>query len=358
MKWDYKNSTLQVSNALRQYYSLELFHEPDDVVLDWLNKNQFEHVFLFLIDAMGYSILEKYLTKDSFLLKHCAKTVNSVFPPTTAASTVSILTGKSPAETGHLGWNMYFKEKNDEIILFYSKGINSKIDYHGYVDEVLPTLNIYDELVQNHIPATSVWPIWSKVNPCKDFDAVLTKLLELEEQYKFIYVYWPDLDTLMHEVGIDDDSVKEMVLSFNDKLEDFATKISKNTCFIVLADHSMINVRTVDIRQYSKLYECIEGYPTLEKRIISFRIKQGTKEKFVEEFQKYFKDSFILFTHDEMIDSKLFGDTDKTKYQEYIGDFVALSISDLELTWSDKVMKGDHAGGLEIERIVPVILVP
>ena len=121
MKWNEYGQIVGVNNAIRKYFGKEYYHEPDKTVLSWLNQNQFEHIVVLLIDAMGVSILQKHLDSSSFFLSHLKEELTTVFPPTTTAATTSLRTGKYPNETGWLGWNEYFKEKDDNIVLLMNK---------------------------------------------------------------------------------------------------------------------------------------------------------------------------------------------------------------------------------------------
>ena len=142
----YNNSILNLANSIREYYGLDTYYDTDKDVSEWLNTNKFKHLFLILIDGMGSRILDEKLDRHSFLIKNRIKEVATVYPTTTTAATTSILTGKSPKENAYLGWSQYFKEADDQIILFREQGLYSKKDYQGFINEVLPCKKIFDDL--------------------------------------------------------------------------------------------------------------------------------------------------------------------------------------------------------------------
>ena len=74
----------------------------------WLAEHQWNQIVVLLIDGMGSRLLETKLEKDSFLRTHQLKEVTTVYPSTTSAATTSVLSGKSPAENGWIGWHQYF----------------------------------------------------------------------------------------------------------------------------------------------------------------------------------------------------------------------------------------------------------
>ena len=124
--------TVAVSNSLRSYLNLETYHRTDSDVDQWLKEKDIHRIAVLLVDALGTSVLKKHLNDDSFLLSHMYKSITPVFPPTTSASTTSIRTGKMPCETGWLGWNQYFKEKDDNIILFLNRSQYGNQEYPGF----------------------------------------------------------------------------------------------------------------------------------------------------------------------------------------------------------------------------------
>lgn len=87
---------IQIANTIRGYYGLEIFHEEDEIVKAWLEKNAFRCLAVILLDAMGTSILERHCSLNGFFRRNMKASVLPVFPPTTTASTTSFLTGRCP----------------------------------------------------------------------------------------------------------------------------------------------------------------------------------------------------------------------------------------------------------------------
>ena len=118
MKWDYEHNLLNVSASLHRWYGLPSEYEGNRSVDAWLNQHHFRTIIALLIDGMGTEILKPKLKENSFFRTFLSDSVSTVYPPTTTAATTSFLTGKSPRENGWLGWNQYFADEDDQIILF------------------------------------------------------------------------------------------------------------------------------------------------------------------------------------------------------------------------------------------------
>ena len=116
MKIYNENSLVNLSNSILKHFGVETFHESIPEVDELLNGHK--KVVAVLFDGMGQNIVRKHLKEDSFLRTHYVKTINSTYPPTTAAATTSFLTGKYPIETGWMSWSQYFEKYNRNLILF------------------------------------------------------------------------------------------------------------------------------------------------------------------------------------------------------------------------------------------------
>ena len=71
------------------------------------------------MEEFGYNkkTLINNLDENSFLKRHYLKTIHSIYPSTTAASTTAMKSGLSPYTTGWTGWENYFREINKNIVL-------------------------------------------------------------------------------------------------------------------------------------------------------------------------------------------------------------------------------------------------
>ena len=358
---DYSHNLLQVSASLHHYYGLENRFDDHAGVSEWLERNQFRCVAVLLIDAMGDSVL-KQLPEDGFFRHNTADVVSSVFPPTTTASTISFLTGKTPKETGWLGWNQWFEEKQDAIIPFMERSQYGTDQYPGFISGVLPVERIYEKLNAKGIPAASVWPSFGQENPCASFAEIAETVVRLSEdpQMRFIYAYWDALDSLMHRNGPFDADTKDMLEDLQAKTEWLADHLPEDCGLMVIADHSQIPAEQRELEENSRLADCLRHVPTLEPRTIAFHVKEGREAEFEELFRKEYGDVFRLFTHQEVLDYELFGDGAAfPRFEEFIGDYLAVAETYTEMDYRKQhKVKGSHAGGMKEEFMIPVILSP
>ncbi len=103
VKNNYNESITNFACLIRKYFDLDYQHKTLDYIDKILEEYQPKNVVTILCDGMGSVILDNALNKDDFLIKNRLKSITSVFPATTVATTTSILTGLNPSETGMLG---------------------------------------------------------------------------------------------------------------------------------------------------------------------------------------------------------------------------------------------------------------
>lgn len=365
MKVYNQNSLVNLSNSILKNFHCETFHDtiPEiDAILKGHKK-----VVAVLFDGMGRNITRKHLKEDSFIRKHYVTTINSTYPPTTAAATTAFLTGRYPIETGWLGWNLYFKELDRNVILFKNQDYNTE-EYlnEPYSYRKFPITPIFQIIESNNknIKALPIqrFPI-QQDGPKYLMRSGVNKLNKVlkENDECFIYFYWDSPDCEMHENGIDSKKVHYQVLKAQRFMER-VTKDNPDTLFILLADHGHINVEFFDICKHDDIYSLIDKPLSLEKRTISFFVKEGKKEEFVTLFNKYYGQYFELLSKEEALNIKLFGEGNMAPgVYDSIGDYIAIShdkygiVASKELQKPDK-FKGHHAGGTEEERLIDIAI--
>lgn len=363
MKWDYTHNLLQVSASLHRWYGLPSEYQGNPAVDQWLNQHQFRTVIALLIDGMGTEILQPKLKETSFFRSFLSDSVSTVYPPTTTAATTSFLTGKSPRENGWLGWNQYFQEEDDQIILFRHHSQYGTAEYPAdFADRHLPILRIYDELNAHGIRADSVWPSWAPHNPSRDYEDLLNNLLQKasDPEMRFLYGYWDEFDSYMHEYGPSDPGTAEMLEYLDETTRAFAEKLPADTGLLIIADHGQIDVTSYDMKNDAELCSFFRKAPALEARTVAFYLNEEKKAEFPEFFHQRFGDQFILKASCDPETQDMFGPGKPSeRFAEFLGDYVAFAMTPLQLCYGKGTdLHGNHAGMMQAEALIPVILYP
>ncbi len=367
---DYSNSIVNLACSVLKYYNAKEIKHPTLHCVDSVLENRKpRNVVLMLFDAMGISILERHLPKDSFLRSHIIREISSTFPSTTVAATTSINTGLTPIETGWLGWVTYFKEVDANVLTFFNtlqENDKSASDRHlAYSTLPYKSLSMQIHEVRPLIKCTAISPFNVNVTDptiiSKSVKENCDHIVELANQdgEHFIYSYWDNPDYSMHDYGVDDtEHITPILKDIDSNLERLSKMLGDDTVVFVTADHSQINTKWIFMSDYPDLQSLLLRRHSIECRAASFFVKEGKKDEFKRLFNGYFKDHFILMDHDEFLSSGLLGcGFPHPRTDSFVGDFVAVATDEYSIddVRSTDVHKGLHAGLTEDEMLVPLI---
>ena len=358
----YDESILSYIASIRRYFGLSSEYNPNKKFSELINSKKPKKIFLTLIDGMGANLINKYLDEDSFLRKNMVFKTTTVFPSTTTPATTSIRNGKAPNQNAWVGWVQYIKEIDDHIIPFLDKGFYNDNKYSkNLMYKIAPVTFIEDELNKAGINSKTIFPSFVE-DGVEDIDGMCNRLIEYSknDEYEFVYAYWDKYDTYMHEHGPSSNICKAYLAHINYELERVANNIDDDTMLIIIADHGQIDVKEEYNLYGSKYEKYLKRKPSLEPRAMAFYINEGMEEEFEKEFKNEFEDRFVLLSHQQVLDTHLFGDKENhPRFEEFIGDYIAIGKASTILAYKKEPkpsMKGQHAGMLDDELMVPIIV--
>lgn len=363
LKNNYNECLTNLACSIRKYFNLEYKHNTLEYIDKILEKKKPKNVIVILFDGMGSRILNRTLNKDSFFIKSQIKEITSVFPATTVAATTSIRTGLNPVEHGWLGWNTYIKPLDKTITLFKNciKGQEETIcEEFLKVKNKLVNKTIVDEINEKgDYHAVELFPFGtdSYIN-LDDMLSIIEKETKKEGK-KYIYAYDEEPDKSMHTYGPDSKIVKDLIKIRNNKIEELCNKL-EDALIIVIADHGHIKVNHIYLNDYPDILNMLERTTSIEQRAVSFKIKDGFKNKFETRFNELFGEYFTLYNKEDIINSKLFGDGIKNElFEDAIGDYIAVAEKSNKciLTDGDDVYASHHAGYTDDEIYIPLIVI-
>ena len=364
VKNNYHECLTNLACSIRKYFELEYKHNTLEYIDAILEEYKPQNVVTILCDGMGSNIIDRILTQNDFLIKNRIKPITSVFPATTVAATTSMLTGLNPCETGMLGWDMYYKDL-DKTITVYLNSLKEDNEHtplqeaSEYNDKHMIRKTIMDEINEKgKNKAYGLFPFGdSKYEKIEDMYQLIEEKCN-EPGKKYIYAYNIEPDHTMHDIGCDKQEIKDIVIDINKKIEELSNKLT-NTIIFVVADHGHHNIDNIFIKDYPNIEECLLRNTSLEPRAVNFFIKPEKKEQFVSLFNKYFSAYFDLYSMEEVISSKLFGDgTENEIFKDALGDYLAIAKDNKALLYiGGEELKSHHAGYTDDEILVPLILI-
>lgn len=356
---NYKDSILNLSCSIQNHYGITPAHDtlPEaDRILDHNPK----HVVVILLDGLGMNILESNLYYRDFLRRNLLMDYSSVFPPTTTASTISFLSGKTPIEHGWLGWDVYFEQENKTVTCFRNtlQNTEEKAADYNIPYKYLPYKNIIEQINEKGTAkANAIFPFGPEPHSeLYDWAREIRKSIKSSER-TFTYAYWENPDTVLHDNGNKSKDVAKVIRELNNLLLDICEN-STETAFFITADHGHKSIQNLFLQEdFPEIANMLERQPSMEARAISFYVKPEYKSVFADEFNKTFENEYLLYTKEEALENELFGDGVPNENLTGIGDFIAVALSYKTLLWNKKckIFRSHHAGLTKEEMRIPLI---
>ena len=370
---DFNHSTLSMMNSILKSYDYPTKYSTLNKLDEELDK-KYKNVVLFIFDGLGNISLEN-ISKNGLFNQNKVDIISSVFPSTTVAAINTIQSGVPPVEHGWLGWTSYFKEVDHTIELFMNRyvGLDEKVEFN--YQDLIKYQNIFSKIKEysdvecyNYSPdmitacMDECVNIKYKSSKLKDGCNKLINNLNTQSKRTYTYFYHHLPDSLMHVKGVNSLRVKLNVLKIQKIIKNTIKKCSKDTLFIISADHGLVNVANwVYLYDDKEIYRMLKRRTSIEGRATAFFIKDKYKEEFKEVFNKKYGNDFILKSHQEVIDENIFGKGKMhSKFEDFIGDYLAISISNRCISYGKKpkkeFFKASHAGYLQEETEVPLVI--
>jgi len=359
----------------------------------------FRHVIFLVVDGLGLDFFERYAAKTTGetgfpsarpeLLKSASVfPLTSVVPSTTSAALTTLWTGKTPAEHGVVGYEVWLKEYGMIANMILQTPASFNGDAGGMrrttfsPERFLPVPTLGSHLADSGIAAyafqhssivhsglsTMLLP-GVDIIPYRTVTDLLVSLEDVLERRSdeptYAYVYWGDLDELQHRFGPSDKRIELEWLNFSRLLDQFMAhraRLSRNrTLLVVSADHGQINTppaERFDLRRHPEFMHGLTMAPSGEGRLAYLYIRRGHEAAVEAYIQKTWPDEFILLPSEKVIEAGLLGDgAPYAALADRVGDSVLISRNGNYLWWAmkDNLLAGRHGGLSRQEMLVPLI---
>ncbi len=311
---------------------------------------------VMILDGMGVAIVKKLLDKDGFFANHLTDVETAIIPATTVAATTAYRTGKMPWETGFIGWSQYFAETDEVIEVFFNKnyytGEASKIP--SLADKLQGKTSVVEQMNANGRRAFEIMPAFIP-GGAETFEDWLKQIVDTcnRETDAYIYAYWTEPDTALHEFGENSDNVKTLLRDMEQKVGKALVQIVNKTEVLITADHGHKLVKPLFLTDFPDIEQSLLHPISIEARCASLFVKPEKIAEFPAMFNKHFGKWFKLLTKQEFERDYLHA----KEPVRFIGDFMALATADYGLHQNRDVKYyiSNHAGITPEELEIPII---
>ncbi len=356
----------------------------------------FRHVILMVIDGFGFNTLQSVLEGASQNSRNAIWSdlardavlapVTSIVPSTTAAALTTFWTGRTPAEHGIVGYEVWLKE----FSLIANMIMHSPASYHGDAGSLrkagfspetfLPVPTIGPHLLKHGVKpyafqhqaiahsglSTMLFP-GVEVTPFRtlgDMWVGMNSLLNTHpDERNYLYIYWGDLDELSHRFGPHDQRVALELEVFSQQLSYFIherrQQARQDTLVIVTADHGHIHTPHLpefEVRNHPELLDCLTMLPSGEARLPFVYLRPGREQKFLDYVERTWPGLFQVIPSQQAIQAGLFGSRNiYQRLSDRVGDFVLVPQKDAYWWFADRdnPLLGRHGGLSRTEMLSP-----
>ena len=381
------------SSVCRWLGAPELPHPPIDVTeFDELAGGA-RQVVVVLMDAVGLQFLEQWLDGPlkPLVSRGMLGALTSVVPSTTSAALTSLWTGRSPAEHGVLGYEVFLKEYG----LVANMITHAPASYEGEVgslqhagfdpESFLPVPTIGPHLaaagIESHafLHAKIAGSGLSKMHYPKvkshafeglsDLWTSMRHLLEADSNSRrYVWAYFGDVDYLAHQYGPNDDRVSARFEQFIRSLkaefvEALDSDAAKDTVLILMADHGQVTTRRdphFELRNHPDLARRLHMLPSGENRLAYLYPKPGQMDAVEEYITRTWPRMFRVMPSNHALEAGLFGPGQPAKSaRSRVGDRLAIGQRDGYLWWAAKEnpLLGRHGSVTPAEMLVPILMI-
>lgn len=355
-----------------------------------------KQVIVVLIDAVSHDRFRGWIAGMATELDpegdHCLLApLTSIVPSTTSSALTTLWTGRSPAEHGILGYEIFLKEYGLVANMITHtpmafEGPGGSLYNAGFQPETalpVPTLGKYLTSagveahaflhysigrsglsrmqyagVEKHL-FSGLADLWIGVR-----DLAQTRL----EHPRLIWVYYGAVDGVSHRYGPDSERARAEFITFIQALlQNFIGGLSpvarRQTLLLILTDHGQIpTVRDpkYELCNHPELVGSLHLLPTGENRLLYLYPRPGRVKQVIEYFENTWPHSFNLIPSEKALKAGLFGPGPPAmEARDRLGDLIAVGQGDAYLWWASKEnpLLGRHGGLSPQEMLVPLMAV-
>jgi hypothetical protein len=369
-----------------------LSHAPLDLPQISQLAENVDQVIVVLVDALALHRFQDWLVHasgpaSSLLDDGLLSTLSSVVPSTTSAALTTLWTGRSPAEHGIMGYEIFLKEFGlianminhspaafegsagllyragfDPLTFLPVQTIGPHLQGHGIEPHAFLHYSLSGSgLSRMHYPGVNVHTFSS----VPDLWIGVRQLAEQPLNSKrYLWVYYGGVDGLSHRYGPDSERARAdflaLVSSMNqDFVQQLDPAIGKRTLFALLADHGQLTTRkdpNFELASHPNLARRLVMVPTGENRLAYLYPRPGQADAIEEYIERTWPGAFRVLNSGHALEAGLFGPGDPAAaVSDRLGERVVIALNDSYLWWAPKEnpLIGRHGGLSEQEMLVP-----
>lgn len=390
-------SLLNLPSSLCRWFEATALPHPslDLPALNDLTKDVHQ-IVVVLIDAVSHERFQRWMGRvkpefQPYLQDAHLFPLTSIVPSTTSTVLTTLWTGRSPAEHGILGYELFLREYGlianmithspasyeGRAGLLYQAGfqpesalpvptLGTHLSKAGVEVFALLSKNIHNSsLSRMHYPSVEIYgfrtltDLWIQARHLAELKLVSPRL---------IWIYYGLVDTYSHMYGPDSEQAEAEFITFLNVMQtlflsNLNAEARRKTFILILSDHGQVQTPKnphYDLSNHPTLINRLHMPPTGENRLAYLYPRPGQTEAVQEYIERTWPGRFQVLPSGYALRKSLFGPgKPMQEVRSRIGDYIVVSQDDAYLWWSPKPnpLLGRHGGLSEEEMVVPLLAV-
>ncbi|MBO8085855.1 alkaline phosphatase family protein [Marichromatium sp. AB32] len=313
------------------------------------------NLVLLVIDGLGADWLRRH-APEGLLARHRIATLSTVFPATTAAAITTYLTGDAPLRHGLTGWHTYLRELGCVMAVLPGTPRYGGVSYaRAGIDpaRLFGTRPVFDRIATRSSVIAPQFIIDSDFNRAHSGQAERLGFQGLDDMFgqaarviraapwrpgrrrhdaapRYLYLYWPRLDTIGHQQGIESAAAVGHLAQIEAALARFLEQITgTDTQVLVCADHGQVDSTPetrVDLDDHPELAECLALPLCGEPRAAFCYLRSGRERQFLDYCEAHLAERVEVVPSNRLIELGMFGSGERNpRLAERIGDYCLLA---------------------------------
>ncbi len=326
-----------------------------------------------LMDGLGEQALALH-APDGALAQLRFRSLDSVFPSSTAPALSALSAASPPAAHGNPGWLMWSDAAG---ALIRTLPMDLRADHEVKV-LARDTWHWSAWTTRRRVPAFALLPVqladsefsrhsyegativaYRSLNQVCD---LVDEVLAGAGDEAYVFVYLPHFDTVSHEAGCASEKARAVVRRLDAWLAQLVERTSSREALVLAtADHGFVDVADEDqlrLEDFPQIAACLERPLAGEPRVPFCTVRAEAQERFAEVIRSAFGDAFDVHRSQELLEAGWFGPGDALAGR--IGTHVLVPtrcVTLVDVIEGEKPMRfiGMHGGPSEAEMRVPLI---
>ncbi|HEY3722030.1 MAG TPA: alkaline phosphatase family protein [Acidimicrobiia bacterium] len=266
-------------------------------------------VVLLALDGLGWAQLEEHRHELPELGAMAGGAITTVTPSTTAAALTSLATGMAPAEHGIVGFRMRVDDTVLNVLRWqvpYGRRAPDPFSvqrHTAFLGRPVPVLTKKEfrktGFTEAHLRGSRFFG-WSTTSVLVEH---CRRLVGHDE--RFVYAYYPGVDTVAHEFGLHDEYYASELAFADELVGRLLEALPAHATLVVTADHGQVHVGDswVPLHPLRELYRYCAG----EGRFRYLYASKGAAAELLEGARDEFGDQAWVFSRDQLLDEGWLG---------------------------------------------------